>query len=302
MKIAIYIVLGIVTLIFSAYWFAEARRHTRGPVTPTIADLLVGFVTIFLDTLGIGCFATITFCYKLRNMVPDELIPGTLNIGVTLAAVAEAYIYLTVDVEPVTLGSLIAAAALGSWLGAGVVAHWPRRKIQIGMGAVLLATAGFGLARQWGVLQGGGDLLGVSGIKLALGIAATFLLGALMTLGIGFFAPCMMIIFLLGMNLKTAFPIMMASTAFVGAVGSIQFIRKARYSLGPALGLMLGGIPGVLIAAYIVKEIPLDWLRWLVIFILAYTAIMMLRSAARERAGIVRPSLPNALLPSKPPE
>ena len=284
MKIAIYIVLGIVTLIFSAYWFAEARRHTRGPVTPTIADLLVGFVTIFLDTLGIGCFATITFCYKVRNMVPDELIPGTLNIGVTLAAVAEAYIYLTVDVEPVTLGSLIAAAALGSWLGAGVVAHWPRRKIQIGMGAVLLATAGFGLARQLGVLQGGGDLLGVSGIKLALGIAATFLLGALMTLGIGFFAPCMMIIFLLGMNLKTAFPIMMASTAFVGAVGSIQFIRKARYSLGPALGLMLGGIPGVLIAAYIVKEIPLDWLRWLVIFILAYTAIMMLRSAARERA------------------
>ena len=284
MKIAIYIVLGIVTLIFSAYWFAEARRHTRGPVTPTIADLLVGFVTIFLDTLGIGCFATITFCYKVRNMVPDELIPGTLNIGVTLAAVAEAYIYLTVDVEPVTLGSLIAAAALGSWLGAGVVAHWPRRKIQIGMGAVLLATAGFGLARQLGVLQGGGELLGVSGIKLALGIAATFLLGALMTLGIGFFAPCMMIIFLLGMNLKTAFPIMMASTAFVGAVGSIQFIRKARYSLGPALGLMLGGIPGVLIAAYIVKEIPLDWLRWLVIFILAYTAIMMLRSAARERA------------------
>ena len=284
MKIAIYIALGIVTLIFSAYWFAEARRHTRGPVTPTIADLLVGFVTIFLDTLGIGCFATITFCYKVRNMVPDELIPGTLNIGVTLAAVAEAYIYLTVDVEPVTLGSLIAAAAIGSWLGAGVVAHWPRRKIQIGMGAVLLATAGFGLARQFGLLQGGGELLGVSGIKLGLGIAATFLLGALMTLGIGFFAPCMMIIFLLGMNLKTAFPIMMASTAFVGTVGSIQFIRKARYSLGPALGLMLGGIPGVLIAAYIVKEIPLDWLRWLVIFILAYTSIMMLRTASRERA------------------
>ena len=283
MKTAIYLVLGVVSVIFAVVWFLEARKHSEGPQRPGIADLAVGFVTIFLDTLGIGCFATITFCYKLRNMVPDELIPGTMNIGVTLAAVAEAYIYLTVDVEPVTLGSLITAAAAGSWLGAGIVAHWPRRKIQIGMGTVLLLTAGFGLARQLGMLRGGGDLLGVTGIKLALGVAATFLLGALMTLGIGFFAPCMMVIFLLGMNLKTAFPIMMASTAFVGAVGSIQFIRKARYSLGPALGLMLGGIPGVLIAAYIVKEIPLDWLRWMVIVILAYTAIMMLRTAARER-------------------
>ena len=284
MKTAIYLILGLVTLIFCACWLAEARKHAIGPRWPSAGDLGVGFVTIFLDTLGIGCFATITFCYKLRSMVPDELIPGTMNIGVTLAAVVEAYIYLTVDVEPVTLGSLIAAAAVGSWLGAGIVAHWPRRKIQIGMGTVLLLTAGFALARQLGLLQGGGELLGVSGIKLAAGIAATFILGALMTLGIGFFAPCMMVIFLLGMNLKTAFPIMMASTAFVGAVGSIQFIRRARYSLGPALGLTLGGIPGVLIAAYIVKEIPLEWLRWMVMIILAYTAIMMLRTAAGERA------------------
>ena len=285
MKTAIYLALGILTIIFIVIWLITARKQDLGPRKPTLPDLAVGFVTIFLDTLGIGCFATITFCYKLRNMVPDELIPGTMNIGVTLAAVAEAYIYLTVEVEPVTLGSLIAAAAVGSWLGAGIVAHWPRRKIQIGMGAVLLATGAFGLARQLGVIQGGGDALGVDGVKLAAAVAATFLLGALMTLGIGFFAPCMMIIFLLGMNLKTAFPIMMASTAFVGLVGSIQFLRNARYQLGPALGLTLAGIPGVLIAAYIVKEIPLDWLRWMVILILVYTAVMMLRTAARERAG-----------------
>jgi len=284
LKTAIYLSLGILTIIFCVYWYRTARQHAVGPRKPTAADLAVGFVTIFLDTLGIGCFATITFCYKQWNMVRDELIPGTMNIGVTLAAVAEAYIYLTVDVEPVTLGALIAAAAIGSWLGAGIVAHWPRRKIQIGMGAVLLLTSGFGLARQLGVLQGGGDALGVTGIKLALGVAATFMLGALMTLGIGFFAPCMMVIFLLGMNLKTAFPIMMASTAFVGTVGSIQFLRTARYQLGSALGLTIAGIPGVFIAAYIVKEIPLDYLRWMVILILVYTAIMMLRTAARERA------------------
>lgn len=285
MKTAIYLALGILTAVFCVYWYQSSRRQAVGPRKPTLADLAVGFVTIFLDTLGIGCFATITFCYKLRNMVPDELIPGTMNIGVTLAAVAEAYIYLTVDVEPITLGSLIAAAAIGSWLGAGIVAHWPRRKIQIGMGTVLLLTGAFGLARQLGVIQGGGEALGVTGVKLAAGIAATFLLGALMTLGIGFFAPCMMVIFLLGMNLKTAFPIMMASTAFVGTVGSIQFLRNARYQLGSALGLTIAGIPGVFIAAYIVKEIPLDWLRWMVVLILVYTAIMMLRSAARERVA-----------------
>jgi uncharacterized membrane protein YfcA len=285
-KTAIYIALGVLTAIFVAIWFVEARRRPIPPVKPTARDISLGLVTNFLDALGIGCFATISACYKFWHMVPDEMIPGTMNVGVALAAVAEAYIFLAfIEVEPLTLGGLIAAAALGAWLGAGIVARWPRRKIQLGMGAVLLVTAAFGIVRQLGMLPGGGDLLGLSGLKLAIAAALIFVLGALTTLGIGFFAPCMMLIFLLGMNAKTAFPIMMGSMAFVGPVAGIQFVRGARYQLGPALGLTFGGIPGVLIAAYLVKEIPLGLLRWIVIAIVTCTAILMLRSAAKERAS-----------------
>ena len=83
------------------------------------------------------------------------------------------------------------------------------------------------------------------------------MLGALMTLGIGMYGPCMILISLLGMNPKAAFPIMMGSCAFLMPVGSARFIREKRYNLKSALGLTIGGIPGVLIAAYIVREMSL---------------------------------------------
>ena len=114
---------------------------------------------------------------------------------------------------------------------------------------------------------------------LVVAVAGNFLLGALMTLGIGLYAPCMILVSLLGMSETTAFPIMMGSCAFLMPVGSLQFIRERAYSLRAALGLALGGIPGVLIAAYIVKSLPLVTVRWLVIVVVLYTAITMLYSA-----------------------
>jgi uncharacterized membrane protein YfcA len=189
-----------------------------------------------------------------------------------------------VQVDVTTLASMLAAAALGAWLGAGVVAKWPRRKIQIGMGVALLVMAGFFLAKQLDWMPGGGDLLGLTGVKLAIGVAANFVLGALMTLGIGMYAPCMILIALLGMNPRAAYPIMMGSCAFLCPVGSVRFIREERYNLKSALGLAFGGVPGVLIAAFVVKELPLEWVRWLVILVVIYTSVMMLRSAMIERA------------------
>ncbi len=174
---------------------------------------------------------------------------------------------------------MIAASMLGAWLGAGVVAHWSRRKVQIGMGLALLAAATLMLLTQLHWLPGGGAALGVRGTKLAIALGGNFVLGALMTLGIGLYAPCMILVSLLGMNPKAAFPIMMGSCAFLMPVGSLRFIREQSYSLRVALGLTLGGIPGVLLAAYIVKELPLYWVTWLVIAVVVYTAVTMLLSA-----------------------
>jgi uncharacterized membrane protein YfcA len=254
---------------------------------PTALQLVIGFVTNFFDTLGIGSYATTTAVYKLRRLVPVKLIPGTLNVGHTLPVIAQAFIYTqTVAVESTTLVLMIIAAVAGSWLGAGAVVHWPRRKIQIGMGLALLGAATLMLMTALQLFPAGGDTLGLTGAKLGIGLAGNFALGALMMLGIGLYAPCMIMISLLGMDPKAAYPIMMGSCAFLMPVGSLKFIKERAYSVRAALGLAIGGIPGVIVAAKIVKSLNLYTVRWLVIVVVLYTALTMLYAAfSEQRSG-----------------
>jgi uncharacterized membrane protein YfcA len=266
---------------FIIYWVAAVKRSRRDSgVAPSVEHTAIGFVTNFFDTLGIGSFATTTAWFKLRRLVSDEVIPGTLNTGHTLPTVAQALIFIAaVNVDTLTLVLMILGAVLGSYFGAGLVAGLSRRSVQLGMGAALLCAATLMLYSIFRAQPDNAGTLGLSGATLAIGIAGNFILGALMTLGIGLYAPCMILVSLLGMNPLAAFPIMMGSCAFLMPVGSAQFIRKGSYNLRAALGLAIGGIPAVLVAVYIVKSLPLAYVRWLVIIVVVYTAIMMLRSA-----------------------
>jgi uncharacterized membrane protein YfcA len=281
--------LGVLTAVFVAGWWAAVRTIRSAPALeaspatdarfPGSTEIGIGAVTNFFDTLGIGSFATTTAAFRALRIVPDRVIPGTLNVGHTLPTVVQALIYTKlIEVDILTLFALIAAAVLGAWLGAGIVASWPKKKVQLGMGAALLGAAILMLMTQLNLFPGGGDALGVRGAKLAIGVGVNFLLGALMSLGIGLYAPCMILISLLGMNPAAAFPIMMGSCAFLMPVGSLRFIRERSYSLRAALGLAIGGIPGVLIAAFIVTRMPIYWVRWLVIVVVIYTAVTMLKS------------------------
>jgi uncharacterized membrane protein YfcA len=277
-----------ITVAYVTFWVTVARRHRReGRVAPGPIELGIGFITNFFDTLGIGSFATTTSMYRLLHLVRDEKIPGTLNVGHTPPTVTQALIYITiVSVDFQTLVLLIASAVGGSWLGAGIVTGWPRRKIQIGMGLALLGTAALMTMSALNVGPGGGTALGLAGPKLIVGCAVNFMLGAFMTLGIGLYAPCLVMISLLGMDPRAAYPIMMGSCAFLMPTASIQFIRKQGYDLRAAIGLAIGGIPAVLIAAFIVRALPIYWVRWLVVLVIVYTATAMLRSAAIERARL----------------
>jgi uncharacterized membrane protein YfcA len=289
--------LGALTVVYVAGWaraFQAARASTKrdSPATdtrpPDLFQIALGAVTNFFDALGIGSFATTTAVLRLKNMCPDRVIPGTLNAGHTLPTILQAFLFTAaIPVDILTLFAMIAAAVLGAWLGAGVVAGWSRRKVQIGMGSALLAAALFMLMRQLNWFPAGSDEIGVRGAKLAIAVGGNFMLGALMTLGIGLYAPCMILVSLLGMSERTAFPIMMGSCAFLMPVGSLRFIREQSYSLRNAVGLAIGGIPGVLIAFYIVKTLPLYWVRWLVIVVVIYTAVTMLLSAANEKPSTV---------------
>ena len=268
--------LGVMLVIYAA---ALIRG---GFVTPTPLQTAIGFVTAFFDTLGIGSFATTTAVYKLRNMVPVTLIPGTLNVGHTLPTIAQAFIYTQiVPVESTTLVLMIVAAVAGSWLGAGIVARWPRRKIQIGMGLALLTAAALMLMTALRLFPAGGDTLGLTGVRLGIGLAGNFMLGALMMLGIGLYGPCMILVYLLGMNPTAAFPIMMGSCAFLMPISTVKFVKTRSYHVQAALGLALGGLPAALLAALIVKSLPLDAVRWLVAVVVIYTAINMLVTAGQ---------------------
>ncbi len=294
--------LGYAYVFFGGIREARRRRATAqgvgsdGAVDPSPLQLVIGFVTNFFDTLGVGSFATTTAWYKLKGIVPVKLIPGTLNVGHTLPTILQAFIYTKiVPVESTTLVLMIAAASAGSWLGAGVVAKWPRRKIQIAMGVALLGAAALLLMKainqssgQWAVfasldfLPKGGLALGLSGAKLGIALAVNFVLGMLMMIGIGLYAPCMILIALLGMDPKAAFPIMMGSCAFLMPIGSIKFVRTGAFHVRAALGLAIGGLPAVLIAAFVVKELPIAYVLWLVVVVVIYTALNMLLTAGTE--------------------
>lgn len=265
------------------YTIEKARWATERSRRPSVADSLIGFVTNFFDTLGIGSFAPTTAVFKLRRRVPDERIPGTLNVGHALPTVAQALIFIAlVTIDLRTLVAMIVAAVAGAWLGAGFVSRLPVRGVQAGMGVALLIAALLFVAANLGWMPGGGEALALEGGTLAFAIAANFVLGALMTLGIGLYAPCLVLVSLLGMNPIAAFPIMMGSCAFLMPIGGVRFIEMKRYDLAAALGLALGGIPAVLIAAFVVKSLPIVWLRWLVVVVVTYAAALMLRSATRS--------------------
>jgi uncharacterized membrane protein YfcA len=283
-KAILIALLGAASIAFVVFWIVQAR-DARGRRRPTLRQLGIGIVTDFFDMLGIGSFAPTTSLFKLGRVVADENIPGTLNVGHMIPTFAEAVIsilVIAVDVEVKTLTLMIGAAAAGAWLGAGVVSGWPRRRIQLGMGVLLLAAVGIMVARLTGLVPAGGEALGLSGTRLAIGIAGNFVLGAFMTLGIGLFAPCMILVALLGMKETAAFPIMMGSCAFLMPAASVRFVRSGRYDLPAALGLTLGGTPAVLVAAFVVKSLPLGTVKWLVVVVVVYTAVAMLRSAVRD--------------------
>jgi uncharacterized membrane protein YfcA len=99
----------------------------------------------------------------------------------------------------------------------------------------------------------------------------------------------MILVSLLGMDPKAAFPIMMGSCAFLMPAGSVRFIRSERYDWNAAIGLSIGGVPGVLVAAYFFTWLSVTAVRWLVIAVVVYTAAMMLRSAFKESAAAPAP-------------
>jgi uncharacterized membrane protein YfcA len=201
MAIILKTVLGLMTAFFGYFYLTDvARNQKKFSDKPWPGLFGTGFITNFFDTLGIGSFAQQTAIFKFFHFVDDRIIPGTMNVGNTIPTVTQAFIFMTaVKVEPLTLISMSLAAPIGAVLGAGVVARMPRPKIQLGMGVGLLVVASIILAGLLRLMPLGGVAIGLTGWKLILVIIMSFIFGALQTIGIGFYAPCMAMVYALGM-------------------------------------------------------------------------------------------------------
>jgi uncharacterized membrane protein YfcA len=263
-------------------WQSIAQR-----ALPRIEAVVLGFATNFFDTLGIGSFAPTMAYFKLRRMVPDRIIPQTMLVGHTLPSVAQALIFLVllgVKVDPVLLVGSAIALLVGAMIGVGFVSRtkvWVVQAI-VGFGLILAAIF-YGLANL-GLMPLGGTANSLPLDLTMLAIAASFGFGILMNFGVGNYAPTLALLSLMGLDPRLCFPIMAGGAGLAGTAASTRHILSGKIDLKVALGLALGGIPAVLIAAFLVQSMPVEFLRWLIAIVVLYTAVVMLRSAFGQDA------------------
>ena len=279
--------LGILTFIFSTYLFKDLanNKYRFENQTSFLITSIIGFITNFFDTLGIGSFAPLTALLRGFKQIEDKLIPGTLNVSVTIPVMIEAFVFITIiKVEKITLFLMIVAAIIGSAIGAGILSKLSEKLIQRLVGIALIITAFLLLSGQMGWIKelGVGKAIGLTGIKLIIAVLVNIALGIFQAAGIGMYAPSMALVYLLGMSPEVAFPLMMASSAFALPSASIRYIKDQAYNRKAAITITLSGSIGVLIAAFIVKTLDVYLLTWLVIIVIIYTGITLIKSGFKE--------------------
>ena len=251
-----------------------------------ISTILIGIIANFFDTLGIGSFAPSTTAFKLTKSVDDVNIPGTLNVGDTVPVCIEAFLFFGfVDMDILTLVSMIVASIAGAYLAAGVVSKFNRKKVRFAMFIAMFILATIMLCKLLGVGPFGevGTAMGVRGIKLVIAIVVNFILGGLMSIGVGLYAPCMALCVLLGLDTGCAFPAMMGSCAFLMAYGnSPKFIQEGRYDPVACWTQAIGGAVGVLLAYYVVKSLSLRTLTFVVVAVCYITSFLFLHDAIKK--------------------
>jgi uncharacterized membrane protein YfcA len=267
-------------LLFAGYSAILVKAWpSSGKSLPKVSMLLLGAITNFFDTLGIGNFAPTTVALRATKQVDDELIPGTLHAGHCLPGLAQAIIFLSlIEVDVTLLICCMVAAILGGSLGARLVSRLDLRSVRLVMGVALVLAAVAFSASNLGIAPGGGTATSLSGASFAVAVGGHAVLGAMMAAGVGFFAPSLVLLSLLGLDPKAVFPIMMTSSAALMPFTAYQYLKTKRFSYTVAIALAMGGIPAVLFAAFVVKEMPLELLRWLVVVVVAFAGVSLLVS------------------------
>ena len=293
MLIALLVPLGLTSLLFS---FVLIRAAIAKRPKPSGEAVALGAITNFFDTLGIGSFAPTMAWFKFRNLVPDRLIPSTMLVGHSLPTIVQAIIFLILLgllVDPVLIVGCALALTMGGLVGAPLVARTQLWRIQLIVGIALVLAATLYAMSNLDLMPAGGTATGLPLELTILAIAVNFVMGVLLNFGIGHYAPSLVMLSLMGLDPRLAFPIMATGGAFTIAGAGTRHVLSGHLDLRVALGIVIGGIPAVLAAAFIVKEMPIEVLRWLVAAVVLYAAIVMLRAAfTGRRDGRLAPAEP----------
>jgi len=283
MLIALLVPLALAILVYFIVLVKAVVARGAKPLPEAIA---VGVVTNFFDTLGIGSFAPTTAWLKFRKLVPDQMIPCTMLVGHTPPSMVQGFIFLIllgVLVDPVLLVGCIIALLIGGIMGAPMVAKTRVWIVQLIVACALLLAAAMYLLTNLDMMPGGGNAASLPFTMMIIAVAANFIFGLLLNFGVGNYAPTLVMFSLMGMDPRLCFPIMAAGAGLTGAAASVRHITIGKIDFRVALGLTLGGIPAVFVAAFIVKSMSVETLRWLVIVVVLYAAAVMLRSALSGR-------------------
>ena len=275
--------LAVAGLGLSAYLISAAARS--GQLIPKVEALALGAVTNFFDTLGIGSFAPTIAWLRFRRLVEDRLIPLTILSGYTIPAILQGVIFLVLlgmKVDPWLLLACMVAMVVGGYAGVPIAARAPVRLIQAIVGISLLVAAFFYVLSNIGMMPPGGTATSLPLVLAVVTVVAHVIFGILLSFGVGNYAPTLAMLSLMGMDPRLAFPIMAAAAGFAGTTAAARCIRTVKIDLRLVLGLTLGAIPAVLVAAFIVKEMPVTLLRWLVVVVVTYAGVTLLTTAARR--------------------
>lgn len=268
------------------YVFSLARQClARSTLSPHMEAVALGFITNFFDTLGIGSFAPTMTWMRLRRLVSDHLIPSTMLAGHSLATILQSVVFLILLgflVDPTLLIGCTLAMIAGAQLGVRLVHVAPVRLIRGMIAVALLLAASFYALTNLGLMPGGGVARSLPWSLTIAAIIIHFGLGIMLNFGIGAYAPTLAMFSLFGMDPRLAFPIMTSAGALSISASGIRLVRDSEIDLRIVLGMTLGGVPAVLIAAFFVRDMPVVTLRWMVVIVVTYAALSLLRSVVSE--------------------
>lgn len=280
------IILVIAIISMAALYFHELRRAKVNATNRFVPGFLIGLVTDFGDTLGIGSFATTTALFKVTHFLDDDRkLPGTMNAAHAIPVFVEALLFLTaVKIELTTLIPMTLAAMTGAALGTRITANWPVRKMQRWL-AIALALAAVFMLIKLVTNPGQGESLAVHGLHgwwLLLGIFVNFGLGILMTIGLGNYTPELIFFSLMGVNPLVAFPVMMMDAAMIMMTSAVNFVRTGRVEWRGLPAMIIGGTVGVIIAAKLVTFVNVTILSYFIVGIALLTAYNLFRDSRKE--------------------